>query len=257
MDCVATSKKLVDGLRKRLPTGLRRPKKIVEGIGEVEKVRTERCHSWQLTLRLVPNRVTTVDDVLRFDDQDDSVAQRFVDQLKAREKGLRRAFIEQNYQVEGSGGEGAPTMEDVLENLDLWMAPFLVTRLSEGCYIEYDCADAPERALLGQGQFNLWFDEDFEIKRIDRRSEVSPDHRIDAFKSRDIPPGCGYVEDCVADRIICSGYVSAQPSLVEPLDESIQQVRQLLEAAGDDVNRTFLRAALAELIETKDEWARP
>lgn len=246
MNCTSEIQK-IPGLKPRRPIGLRRPTKVVPGLGTLERAREERCHSWQLSHSLVPTRLTLVDGILQDShsgSEQISDAESFMKSLLAKERKLRERTIRARYfEFIDEGARSLPFAE-ILENLDDWMAPYRVDRWSTNdIFLKYDCSDAPDRALLGAGQIGVSLDADWSIHGVQYfTSGVADDLRIAAYRQRILPEGCGFVADCIADQFIGTSHVTPSPELAALLEQSIEQTGALLEQAGPG-SRTFLRCA--------------
>lgn len=256
-DCVGT-KMPVEGLKPRKPKGLVRPKKEIAGLGTIEKVRDERCHSWRIDVDLIATRKTTIDEVL-LENEEPAVAAKFVTQLRAQEKELRSRFVVAVTEHLTHPATRRLALGDLRLNLDEWVAPYRVTRSPDGngAYLYYDCSDAPAPFLLNASLFNVSVDRDWSICGFSTfYSDVAWDRRVEAFRQRVIPADCGFIEDCVADKLISYSFLSMTPALEDLFKESVAQITALREKAAK-ASEPFFTAALTLLAASEARAIRP
>src|SRR5678816_2582687 len=122
MNCISQVQ-YVPGLKTRRPKGLRRPTKVIPDLGTLEYAREERCHSWQMTHRFVPTRLTLIDEILQ-ENEEAANAVRLFQTLAKKERGIREKVIRARYFEFVSPESRNPSFEEILIHLDDWVAPY-------------------------------------------------------------------------------------------------------------------------------------
>jgi hypothetical protein len=250
MDCLSEIR-AIPGLRPRRPKGLRRPTKEHPLLGTMELVREERCHSWQVSDQLVPSRLTLIDGILQ-ESEDTEEAVAYLTALRLMERRIRENVIRARYfEFVGDSLRSMP-FEQILEQLDGWMAPYRFSRWSGGTRMHYDCSDTPGELLVGARQIEISIDRHGNVDSVHFfDAEVAHHLRVAAYVQRIVPEGCGLVADSIADQFVVCDRIAPTPELAALLDISIAQTADLLEKASS-TERLFLREALALLCETRD-----
>ncbi len=249
MNCT-TEARSVPGLKPRRAAGLRRPTKSIPGLGAIEYVREERCHTWQLSHQFVPTRLTLIDGILG-ESEEPTKATEFFSRLVEKERGIREGAIRARYFEFISPECRQPSMEEILLRLDEWAVPYRIDRCGEVCLtLKYDCVDAPGKRLLGAEQVHVSVEPDWSISEVRYFSSgIAGDLLKAAYKQRVLP--ASFVMDSIADQFILTPYVKPTAELAALLKESILQTDALVQKSAG-AEQAFMRCAHSLLCKRRD-----
>lgn len=249
MDCTSEVHQ-IPGLTFRRRKGLRRPTHEIPGLGTLEYVRDERGHSWQLSHKQVPTRMTLVDGVFGKND-DPAQAIELMATIATRERQLRQGVMRARYFEFVDPIYRQPPFDDILANLDDWIVPYRIDRWGEDRLVfSFDCCDAPGQQLVGAAQIRVSVDADWSAYDVRYfTSGLSDELQVSAYRQRILPEG--FVADSIADQFIGTPHVKPTPDLALLLAESIAQTHALMQESEGSA-RAFLRCAHALLCHRRE-----
>ena len=235
----------VPGLLFRRPAGLKRPTHEHPSLGTVEKVFNDGMRFWQGQRHLAGNRITRIDRLVDdWNEENIKDAMEFLSMLQKEERRLRENVIQQRFAATSDGANATPSLDEIIKNLDEWMAPWEIDRESDGEWsMNCDCLDAPGGKLLGCYRIRVMVDNKQNITRVQPETDLYSFDDQPSFIQRIIPANCGYVADSVADQFIASRPVKMTLPLLELLRRSFDETQALRETASLSV-QPFLKEAV-------------
>lgn len=218
----------------RRPAGLKRPTHEHPSLGTVEKVFNDGMRFWQGQRHLAGNRITRIDRLVDdWNEENINEAVEFVAMLQKEERRLREQVIQQRFAAVPVGANATPSLDEIIKNLDEWMAPWEIDRESDGEWsMNCDCLDAPGGKLLGCYRIRVMVDNKQSVSRVQPDTDLFSFDDQPSFCQRIIPSNCGYVADSVADQFIASRPVKLTPPLCELLRRSLEETQTLRGSAA-------------------------
>jgi hypothetical protein len=248
MNCTSEVHK-VPGLKPRRPKGLRRPTKAIAGLGTIELVRDERGHSWQMTRSLVSTRATLFDGLFG-KNEDPAQDVELMSIIAKRERSIRENAIHARYFQFVDAKHREPQFEEIVANIDEWVAPYRIDRWVDGLVFSFDCSDAPQQQLVGARQVRVAVDPDWSIYDVRYyTADVSDELQLEAYRQR-VLPDC-FVVDSIADQFIGTLHVTPTVELASLLAQSIDQTGSLMRSSCGS-SKAFLRCAYSLLCRIRD-----